>query len=330
MNIGEIGTKYAMITRIDAVLQEIRESPEPLKTGITSLDRVLGGGMRPGLFVLGAEPGIGKSTLSLQIADNMARGGTDVLLFELEMSASELLAKSLSREAFLAKVEGSGAETKQKTRRSGSQKPEIVDVSDVPGATEILLGNCMDDSLFLEAVKRYREYSEHLHIVDDFTNGAKTKDILDAMRNFAQTKQRSVIVIDYIQLLSIEGDKTLREGLNEAVLELKQASRELRLPVLVISAMNRQSYNTTNLSSFRETSGLEYTADGCWILKEEKDGGWDEVSLCSQLELAIVKNRFSPRNQKINLSFYAGHGLFVDGGIQAGGIVAPTRDKKGE
>ena len=70
-----------------------------LSSGLAELDELLGGGMFPGLYVLGAPSSLGKTTLLLQMADEMAASGRDVLFFSLEMSRWELLAKSLCRTA---------------------------------------------------------------------------------------------------------------------------------------------------------------------------------------------------------------------------------------
>ena len=79
-----------------------QEKNKPLSTGIKTLDEALEGGFyKKNLVILGAISSLGKTTLALQIGDNIARGGNDVLIFSLEMSKEELIAKSLSRNMFL-------------------------------------------------------------------------------------------------------------------------------------------------------------------------------------------------------------------------------------
>ena len=79
-----------------------KENNKPLSTGIDELDEALEGGFyKKNLVILGAISSLGKTTLALQIGDNIARGGKDVLIFSLEMSKEELIAKSLSRNMFL-------------------------------------------------------------------------------------------------------------------------------------------------------------------------------------------------------------------------------------
>lgn len=70
-------------------------------TGFEALDCALNGGLYPGLYIFGAVSSLGKTTLLLQIADNIAASGRDVLFFSLEQSRFELMSKSISRETLL-------------------------------------------------------------------------------------------------------------------------------------------------------------------------------------------------------------------------------------
>ncbi len=75
-------------------------SAERVPTGFPVLDRSLNGGLSTGLYVLGAVPGLGKSTLALQIAYNLSSQGIPVLYFALEMSRAWITAKSICRADF--------------------------------------------------------------------------------------------------------------------------------------------------------------------------------------------------------------------------------------
>ena len=72
-----------------------------IKTGFPQLDELLGGGLAPGLVVLGGQPGVGKSTFCLQLAENVAESGIPVLYFSFEMQERQIAAKSISRKLFL-------------------------------------------------------------------------------------------------------------------------------------------------------------------------------------------------------------------------------------
>ena len=64
-------------------------------TGIESLDRIIDNGLYPGLYTIGAVSSLGKTSFALQIADQIAEAGEDVLFFSLEQSRLELVSKSL-------------------------------------------------------------------------------------------------------------------------------------------------------------------------------------------------------------------------------------------
>ena len=68
-----------------------------VSTGFPGVDRSLNGGFSSGLYVLGAVPGLGKSTLALQIAHNVSKQGVPALYFALEMDRDWITAKSISR-----------------------------------------------------------------------------------------------------------------------------------------------------------------------------------------------------------------------------------------
>lgn len=69
------------------------ESGRFIPTGYERLDKRLDGGLYSGLYVMGALSSLGKTTLALQIADSIAKAGTDVFFYSLEMAAEEITAK---------------------------------------------------------------------------------------------------------------------------------------------------------------------------------------------------------------------------------------------
>ena len=100
--VGNIGKGDLVINYLDTFLDKIAENSDykPHSTGSLELNDKLNGGLRSGLYVLGASSSLGKTTFCLQLADYIAQQGTDVLFFSLEMSKFEMVAKSLSRELF--------------------------------------------------------------------------------------------------------------------------------------------------------------------------------------------------------------------------------------
>ena len=85
---------------LDSMRAEIAETDILSPTGFPQLDEELGGGLYAGLYVIGGISAVGKTSFVLQLADQVAAAGTDVLIFSLEMSKLELISKSVSRLTF--------------------------------------------------------------------------------------------------------------------------------------------------------------------------------------------------------------------------------------
>lgn len=91
--------QHSAFSHLQEFLYGIGESANTpnIPTGFANLDKVLDGGFYEGLYVLGGSTSLGKTTFAMQICDNVAINGFDALVFSLEMSRTELMAKSISR-----------------------------------------------------------------------------------------------------------------------------------------------------------------------------------------------------------------------------------------
>lgn len=220
-------------------------------TGFKSLDELLGGGLYPGLYVLGAMSSIGKTTFVTQIADLIAQNGTDVFIFSLEMSKNELIAKSLSRLTFIKCVEN-------------GLKPELA-----KSTLDILVGskfnnyNEKEKELFNLALTEFRSYADKLFIEEGYVNFscASIKSSVEA--HIRTSERKPVVIVDYLQLLThleVSSDKQI---VDRSIHELKRLSRDNKIPVVVISSFNRAAYGNKPISmdSFKESGNIEYTAD---------------------------------------------------------------------
>ena len=83
----------------------------PFPPVFPGLDEALGGGLYPGLYMMGAISSLGKTTLACQIADQIAAAGQPVLIFSLEMARKEIFAKSISRLSVVCKMIGESKAT---------------------------------------------------------------------------------------------------------------------------------------------------------------------------------------------------------------------------
>lgn len=235
----------------DAFFGKIQtEKYRPIATGISDLDRLLGGGiMRQGLIMLGAAPGMGKTTLAQQIFETMAKNGTEVLYFNLEMSREQLLARSISRE-----ISNDGATLT---------------------AAQILRGYEWSDlqrRMIEKAAAKYRKDIAPNMIYNPGGDGGNIIPTIPAImgalhgagdRAKAEGKQSPVAVVDYLQLIQSEGREDQGETIKKAVAAFKQFAIDYETFVFVIMANNRMSNATghATMESGRDTSAIEYSAD---------------------------------------------------------------------
>lgn len=289
-----------------------KENNKPLSTGIKVLDEALEGGFyKKNLVILGAIPSLGKTTLALQISDNIARGGTDILIFSLEMSKEELIAKSLSRNMFLK------AYNRHYTALALTTREILKGI----GLNDNILNNKQRQEVYSEA---YEDYKEHIASKVYITECNENIDINIATINnkiknhIAITNNKPFVIIDYLQIIQ-NNDKSLtdKQVIDKIVTSLKRIARDNDITILLISAFNRANFTKeANLSSFRDSSTIEYTSDVLLSLQLSKlDGITDEkkeINLNQEqqkderdLTLKVLKNRNGRITDVKDIKFYA-------------------------
>ncbi len=227
------------------------ESVAYYPTGFSELDELLDGGLYPGLYIVGAISSLGKTTFCLQIADQVAKAGNDVLIFSLEMARNELIAKSISRLTFTINKGRNGDEKDAKTTRgilTGSR------YSNYSPAELDLIAAAIDD---------YSYYSEHIYINEGIGDIGVEQIRERVARHKKITGKSPVIIIDYLQILAPYDIKaTDKQNTDKAVMELKRLSRDYSAPIIGISSFNRDNYTApVNLTSFKESGAIEYSSD---------------------------------------------------------------------
>ena len=230
----------------------------PTKTGIERLDKALNGGLfKKNLVIIGAISGLGKTTLALQIADNIARNKEDVLIFSLEMSKEELIAKSISKLMYLKALERHYTALALSTR-------EILKGEMLKEATTKEIQE--QKEIYLEAYNDYKEnIAPNIFITEcNEQNEITIKEIEERIkRQIAITEKKPIVIVDYLQIIeNKERGLTDIQATSKVVKDLKRLARKYKITILVISAFNRgANYTDTDYTSFRDTSTIEYTAD---------------------------------------------------------------------
>lgn len=244
--------------RVARDVLELRDIYEPVPTGITALDDVLGGGVSLGeTTFFGAVSSYGKTTLAVQIADYMASRGRSVLFVTIEQSAKELVSKSLSRLVYTENATGWN----------------IATPSEIMSLTKRRAWGEGQRATLAKAVEDYeRMIAPNMNILE----GSKQPTVFDVRAIAEKMKehdgQAPIIFVDYLQLFAPISDRydTDKRNADMNVSELRKMARDLKTHVWCISSLNRSSYSgVISLDSFKESGGIEYGADNLIGLQPE-------------------------------------------------------------
>lgn len=293
---------------IDALMTgEIERFKNDKKTGFSNLD-AQAGGLYSGLYVLAAISSLGKTSFALQLADQLAAGGNDVIFFSLEQSRLELVSKSLARR------------TAQKDREKA--------------VTSLAIRKGYLPRQVLDAAQEYKEaVADRISIVEG-NFACNISFIGDYIRQYVKRNgTRPIAIIDYLQILQPADDnrrQTTKETVDSTVTELKRISRELDLTVIIISSVNRANYLAPiDFESLKESGSVEYTCDVVWGLQLQclNDPIFDKQNNIKErrekikeakaadprkIELCCLKNRYGIANYSCYFNYYPANDLFTE------------------
>lgn len=248
-------------------LQELRtnaEATQGTKTGFSLLDRVLAGMGKSDLVLVGARPGMGKTSFALNIATNVAKQTKKtVCIFSLEMSAEQLVNRVLSSEALVNSY----------ALRTGELTPE--DWEHLAVASGELSG---------------------CDILIDDTSGMTVTAMKAKLR---RVQNLGLVVIDYLGLMQGDrhNDNRVQE-VSEISRSLKIMAKELMVPVICCAQLSRGPESRTDkkpmLSDLRDSGAIEQDADTVIFLYRSEYYKTDETAnnqTTSIAEVIIAKNR---------------------------------------
>ena len=232
------------------------------KTGFSGIDNVLAGMGNSDLILVGARPGMGKTSFCLNIATNVAlETGKNVCIFSLEMSAEQLVTRVISSEATVDSY----------ALRTGKLDPKQWD--DIAEATTKLAGT---------------------NILIDDTSGISVTGMKSKLR---RVQNLGLVVIDYLQLMQSDrrNDNRVQE-VAEISRGLKIMAKELNVPIICCAQLSRGPENRTDkrpmLSDLRDSGAIEQDADTVIFLYRSEyydvDNNGDDGNIA---EVIIAKNR---------------------------------------
>ena len=227
-------------------------------TGLSDLDRIMGGLQASDLVIVAGRPGMGKTALATNIAFNIAKayegrqqpdGGTETVnggivgFFSLEMSSEQLATRIIAEQSAVASY---------KIRRGDITEPEFHRIA--------------------EAARDMQSIPFYI----DQTGGLSIAQLIARARRLKRQRGLDVLVIDYLQLLSgskSKGDNRVQE-LTEITTGLKALAKELVVPVIALSQLSRQVESRDDkrpqLSDLRESGSIEQDADVVMFVYREE------------------------------------------------------------
>ncbi|MEK7651613.1 MAG: replicative DNA helicase [Patescibacteria group bacterium] len=249
-----------------------------IATGYIDLDNLLGGLQKSDLVILAARPSMGKTSLALDIARNVAvNSKMGVGLFSLEMSKDQLVDRLLSSEA----------DVNLWKLRTGHLSDE---------------GPNNDFARIGEAMGRLSEAPIYI----DDAAGSTIMEIRTKARRLQAEQELGLIVIDYLQLMQGHNSENRVQEVSEISRALKGLARELNIPVLALSQLNRAVENRPDkkplLADLRESGSIEQDADVVMFIYREDMYKGKESQHPNIAEIHIAKHRNGPTG-KIELFF---------------------------
>jgi replicative DNA helicase len=253
-----------------------------IPSGFVDLDRMTSGFQRSDLIILAARPSMGKTAFALNLAQNVAlRAGKTVAIFNLEMSAQQLVMRILSAEANID----------AQAFRTGSLKEEDWE------KLTMAIGALSDAPIYI-----------------DDTPGVTVFDIRSKLRRLHAEREIGLVLIDYLQLISGRNSgESRQQEISEISRSLKLMAREFDVPVIALSQLSRAVEQRQDkrpmLSDLRESGSIEQDADIVAFLY--RDDYYNEESEKKNIaELIIGKQRNGPVG-KVELLFLKNYNKFL-------------------
>jgi replicative DNA helicase len=238
-----------------------------LSTGFTDLDEITCGLQGGDLIILAGRPSMGKTTLAENIVSHNAFSGKSTLFFSLEMSASQILERTISSRKRIPM---------QDLRRANLDEPEWSRLTE-----------------FIREVS-----ADGFGMFIDDTPSISVNEIRSRSRKHQRRYGLDLIVIDYLQLMTLPNADNQSLRIGEATKAIKHIARELNVPVILLSQLSRKVEERADkrplMSDLRESGAIEQDADVIiFVYRDEVYNSDSERK--GVAELLIRKQRMGPQ-----------------------------------
>ncbi len=255
-----------------------------LPTGFRDLDRKLAGLHKSNLVILASRPGMGKTALALNIAQNVGSSGEAVAVFSLEMSREEIVSRMLCAAG-----------------RIDSQN--------------LRTGKLTDHDFTKLSQAANQLYKKPIYVDD--SPGMTVTEIRAKSRRLARRPGLSLIVVDYLQLMHGSGAENRQQEISEISRNLKNLARELEVPVLALSQLNRSLESREDrrprLGDLRESGAIEQDADVVMFIYRHEYYHPEDMDTKGIAEVIISKHRQGSVGG-VQMTFLPEFTLFADMG----------------
>ncbi|HUR71747.1 MAG TPA: replicative DNA helicase [Candidatus Limnocylindrales bacterium] len=260
---------------IDKLYQR-KEMVTGVPTGYEDLDKITAGLQPSDLIIVAGRPGMGKTAFALNIAANAAYAGIGAAVFSLEMGKEQLVLRMLCSEA-----------------RVNSSK---------------VRSGYLGERDFPQLAKAAGKLHEAPIYIDD-TPAISVLELRAKARRLLRDRSKRVglIVVDYLQLMRGMGQANNREQeISEISRSLKALAKELRVPVIALSQLNRRvedrSERRPQMSDLRESGAIEQDADVIMFIYRDEVYNKNNDDVKGKAEVIIAKQRNGPTGS-IDLTF---------------------------
>lgn len=254
-----------------------------IPTGFIDLDNLTNGLHGGQMIIVGARPGVGKSTLALDFMRSCSiKHNKASVIFSLEMSKSEIVMRLLSAET----------EIRLSDMRAGR----------------------MSDEAWAKLANRVGQISEAPLFIDDSAN-LTMMEIRSKARRLKQKHDLQMIVVDYLQLMSSgKRVESRQQEVSEFSRQLKLLAKELDVPLVAISQLNRGPESRTDkrpqLADLRESGSLEQDADMVMLLYRPDSQDKDDER-AGEADIILAKHRGGPIDT-VQVAHQLHYSKFVD------------------
>ena len=260
-------------------IQEQTKKYSARRTGFSNIDE--NQIFLPGLYVVGGIPSSGKTAFVWQMSEQLAENGELVFYFSYEVPEYQLLSRTLSRKTFQA----------DKVSRLSSADIQT-------GGTSRNLEKCF-------AELEEKQFNLNVVDVDSGIREMTAEKLVKELTPICErAEQPPVVVIDYLQIMppSINTKDNIKSGIDDTLKRLKDFQQATNTTFIIISSFNRLNYSQeVDFESFKESGGIEYTADVIFGLQYDMYDVGEQILKSSFKKRQIIdqKKRATPRQMHL-------------------------------